>query len=411
MVRRPAIAAAQLDPPFTILLSGWYGHDNTGDEAILQQFIQEMAESGDIRLEVLCGAPEQVQALHGRPNLTALRHQALIGRSALWDLLCGRSSQQIHAIRHCDLFVLGGGGLLRDNTGYRNLLYLLDEIWLCKLAGAKVALYAIGAGPWRTRLGTWLIRKSLALCDLITVREEFSRQQLIQIGVPGERVIVTADPGLLIEPERPDHPEVHQLLASLPSDQLAGVYMTGDSTPIPELAEALDALHGRRGWQFLAVPLRCHAGEDDRWAARQVRQRMQRPESLHLLESRLRPSEVRWLAGQFRLNITIRLHAMIFSLAALTPVVAIRYEQKIEFMLRSFGLEECLVSRAPNLAETLVDRALACETRRAEYQARIRQALAKQRQMAQRNFVLLRALRWSHLREGTSAGAPGSSGQ
>lgn len=52
---------------------------------------------------------------------------------------------------------------------------------------------------------------------------------------------------------------------------------------------------------------------------------MKHPVALEVYERHLAPSELKWMTGQFAINITIRLHAMIFSFGMKTPVVAINY--------------------------------------------------------------------------------------
>ena len=114
-----------------ILVSGYYGFSNAGDDAILQSIHDGIMSVGeDISVTVLSNDPEQTAQRYG---LDAVPRFSL---SQVWN-----------AMKECDLLLSGGGSLLQDRTSTRSLLYYLSLIHLAKRMGKKVALYANGIGP------------------------------------------------------------------------------------------------------------------------------------------------------------------------------------------------------------------------------------------------------------------------
>jgi polysaccharide pyruvyl transferase CsaB len=376
-----------------VLISGWYGLDNSGDEAILQQFIRELVDKDGVDLSVLSERPRRVEECYGHRGVRGLLHHSFLGMNLLRTLWTGECWSAVERVRDADLFVLGGGGIIRDNTNWRNLIRLLDEVWMAKSVGTPVALYAVGAGPFVTRWGRWIFGATLRKCDLITVREDSSGVLLQSIGVPRERIVVAADPALLLDAEPVKEPTLRdRLVSAATQERVVGLFLEEDYTPVAGVARALDRLHVQHGFRFIGIPMRVHDGPDDRQMGHTVRSVMTHPEALQLVETGLTAPEIKWLTARFRFNVTVRLHASIFSISMKTPSIAVRHDPKIASFLRSFDLDDLGVDPSDGLERDLVDKVLACEANRATYADRIERRLPEQLNAAARTFAHLRRL-------------------
>ncbi len=161
-----------------IVLSGYYGFNNTGDEAVLASMIQTLRqEMSHIDLTVLSHNPEQTER---RYEVQAVNR---------WRL--GRI---IPAIRACDLFISGGGSLLQDVTGAKSILYYLALIQLARWLKKPVMIYAQGIGPVNRIWARKLMSKILNKVNFISVRDQVSADDLKRWGISRPRIIVTADP-------------------------------------------------------------------------------------------------------------------------------------------------------------------------------------------------------------------------
>jgi polysaccharide pyruvyl transferase WcaK-like protein len=81
-----------------------------------------------------------------------------------------------------DLLIIGGGGLLMDMYKRDAPLYATLGI-LGHYAGCKAVIYGVGAGPIRTKVGTFFIKQLLKKADQISVRDADSKTLLESIGV------------------------------------------------------------------------------------------------------------------------------------------------------------------------------------------------------------------------------------
>jgi len=375
-----------------ILINGWYGQRNAGDDAILDVFAEQVAQRFNMRINVLSELPENITSTS---NLHGLLHPVLFGHGALSHLFKGNTLRHVSEVYKTDLVVLGGGGLLRDNTNWRNLLRLLDEIWMARLFGRKTMLYAIGIGPFRTGLGKWLIAKTVRCCDLITVRSERCAQLLREIGVAPERIHVVADPAFLFTPQVPVDTGLKTLFSA--GKKKIGFYpaysLKNFSGSIEKIASALDRLIEAEDLEIVSVPMSVlPQGGDDVEIGRLVRAAMRHPEAFHLYEQRLSAAELKWVTGQAVFNITVRLHAMIFSLGCHVPVVPINYEPKVRAVFDDFAASEYLVSIDDELAEHLEDAALRCLHNLVSYTEHIRQRLAMVKPLSTKTFNLMEDL-------------------
>ena len=159
-----------------VFLFGYYGFNNIGDEAILEAIV------GQFRQQM-----PQVK-------LTALSYKAAETAEKYTILTVSRNRffQVFRSIKQADLVMSGGGSILQDVTSSRSLLYYLGIILLAKVFGRKVAFYGNGFGPITRPLNRWLVRRMINQVDLITVRDEESRQLMQALGIV-QPITVTAD--------------------------------------------------------------------------------------------------------------------------------------------------------------------------------------------------------------------------
>jgi polysaccharide pyruvyl transferase CsaB len=158
-----------------VVISGYYGFGNLGDEALLAGLIP-----------VLQAAGHQVTVLSGDPSLTAHNH-GLLGIHRLWGLP--------GSLKRCDALISGGGGLLQDKTSRRSLDYYLAVITLARRLGRRVVVYSQSVGPL-SPAGERKVAKALKGLP-VAVRDDSSRRLLASLGVQAELV---ADAALLLPP-------------------------------------------------------------------------------------------------------------------------------------------------------------------------------------------------------------------
>ncbi|HKL12509.1 MAG TPA: polysaccharide pyruvyl transferase family protein, partial [Halanaerobiales bacterium] len=113
-----------------ILLSGYFGFNNLGDEAILASMIDMIREeTEDIKLIVLTNKPEETKVKYNTET---------IYRYDIFKIAA--------KMRQSDIFISGGGSLLQDVTSLRSVPYYLGLIWLAQFFNLKTVFFAQGVG-------------------------------------------------------------------------------------------------------------------------------------------------------------------------------------------------------------------------------------------------------------------------
>jgi polysaccharide pyruvyl transferase CsaB len=305
-----------------ILVSGYYGFGNAGDEAILDALAAGLPEH---RLTVLSGDPAATRAEHG---LEAIPRQSL--------------RHVLAAVRAADLVVSGGGSLLQDATGPRSIPYYLGILWLARLMRRPFVVYAQGVGPVRSPLRFRMLRL-LDHAQAITVRDQASAALLRKAGIRRPPLEVTADAALALpRPQRdPDRSALRRLdlPGKAPVFALSVRRWQGDGF-VAAVAAAADGMLRRFGGSVVLVPMQF---PEDVAACEVVRARMREPAAV--LSRRLPTAQLLELFACFDLVVGMRLHALIFAVLAGAAPVGLSYDPKVDAFLHAIGAPAPLAVR------------------------------------------------------------------
>lgn len=153
-----------------ILISGYYGFDNFGDETILSVLIEKLKQIGT-----------NVRVFSKNPKKTAGLYDVKTTYS-----FCPRCI--IFELFRNDILISGGGSLLQDVTSIKSLIYYLFIINMALFFKKKVIIFAQGIGPINNKFGALLTKKTLQKCTLVTVRDRKSRLLLHKWGIEADLV-------------------------------------------------------------------------------------------------------------------------------------------------------------------------------------------------------------------------------
>lgn len=292
-----------------IVISGYYGFNNAGDEAVLASMIEALHEEIEgLEITVLSHAPEVTEKQYG---------VRAVNRWRLGEVLA--------EIKECDLFISGGGSLLQDVTGPKSILYYLALIKIAKLYKKPVMFYAQGIGPVKRPWARRLLARVANGVNLITVRDENSKEDLYSMGVSKPPVHVTADPVLGWSGDNGESAEDVLCRAHAEGGPFVGVSLRHwDGMDMGEMAAVCDAIV-EKGYKILFIPFHFPG---DIGASREVAKLMKNES--HLIKENLTPAEMMDAVGRMHMIIGMRLHALIMAAAKGVPFVAVSYDPKVE---------------------------------------------------------------------------------
>jgi polysaccharide pyruvyl transferase CsaB len=298
-----------------VLISGYYGFGNVGDEAVLKAIIEGLRERApNIGLTVLSAQP------HLTTELNSVR---AVHRFDLFRIFS--------ELEESAIFLSGGGTLFQDATSRRSFWYYLGMVALAKFWGKKVMIFAQGFGPLRGRFNRLIARWLLDRVDLITLRDNEALNELRRLGVKNQKVFVTADPTFGLK--HLDKSEGRNILSleGVPVGRpLVGIAVRSlpqrsDNERLAfALAAALDRLKQRHGWEPVFLLFQC---PEDMAAASRIVKAMK--ERSHVVFRICRPEEMLALFTCFEFVIALRLHALVFAALHDVPMLALAYDPKV----------------------------------------------------------------------------------
>lgn len=317
-----------------VVIHGFYGAGNLGDEAILAVLLGDLATIGDIDPLVFSGWPREVRRLHGIASVNPSRLGGLAGR---WQM------------QQADAFVLGGGGLLKDyGESSANVRAWLRWLRRARTRRQRTAVWAVGVENLRFRESIQLIRDTLQDVDLVSVRDESSARRLREIGVT-RPISVTADPAVTLGAARRrkrspnDRPRIVVCLRHWFKYGPALHDEPQNERLLDAVAVTLD--HAVREWgaHIEFVPFRTIGYDDDRRVMHAVSRRMRSGEGATHRNSTPHPIEAADLLASADIVIGMRLHSVILATAAGVPSLALSYMAKVRDYMATIGQERfCL---------------------------------------------------------------------
>lgn len=300
-----------------VVISGYYGFDNLGDEAVLAATVAALRrERPGAGIVVLSADPEGTARTLG---------VEAVARSRL--------GQVAGALRGCDLFLSGGGSLFQDATSWRSPWYYLGVLDLARRLARRTAVYAQGIGPLRGRASRLAARRLLNAVDLIIVRDQDSLAALSALGVNRPPAVLAADPALLVTPD--GSPRVIAEQARWGAEGLpAGLALRpwGDEAWGDAVFAAARAVAEHRGVRWICLPM--HRPRDFALAERAA---AEIGFGARAVCDHVTPREMVALIGGLHFLVGMRLHALIFAASQGVPVVSLAYDPKIGALARELG--------------------------------------------------------------------------
>ena len=323
-----------------LLIHGYFGYGNAGDEAILTALIQEYkARYPNAEFIVLSVNPQRTCRIHG---VKAVRER-LLSLSFWRELL------------RANVLVFAGGGRYGYATWRRIALLAL----LAKLLGKSTAFRAVGVYPYEWRgspiisdrpeafrgLTATLIKLALNSADYVSVRDFYSYAVLRLTGV--RSVAFENDPALGLKIPGPSYCRDLAVKYGLVDGGVLGINLRtlDDETNrvvVDFVAKLIRNLLSRDFSTFIFIPFGFGSFEnrffdDDLIVARMLKLHI--PE-LKIVAEELSPLQILCLFNYMNYVIAMRHHAIIFALLANKPLTAIIYDTKSLDLLKRLNAKQ-----------------------------------------------------------------------
>ncbi len=355
-----------------VLLSGYYGFDNSGDDAILKSIVKDLKEADkNIGIVVLSNNPSKTEKVY---NVKA------VNRFKIFDV--------IRAMKETDLFISGGGSLLQDITSNRSLWYYLLTMKLAHILRKPFMVYANGIGPIDNRLNRKLTKNILNKAEFITLRDEDSKKFVDSLGVENKKVLVTADPVFTLNPS--DDSRIDEILRGediASTDRLIGVSIRqweNNELLIETIKEASREIYKAYGYRFLLIPM--HYPEDLNISNEIING--DNRDYIYVLKNKYSVEEIMGVIRRLDLIVAMRLHSLIYAATQGIPIVGLVYDPKLTGLLKTLEIGNYLDVNKVN-SKDLVENIEYVIKNREELSKNLEEQEAKLEELALKNIEIV----------------------
>lgn len=328
-----------------VILSGFYGVRNLGDELILRS-ISSALQKADPAVQVVVAAenPRNVELQHG---LQAFK------RADVYE-----SAYQVHT---ADAVVVGGGGLWHDLTFHRagGLASLVNGSVMSiagfgnlplmgRVLGIPYHVIGLGAGPLEDPDAQAMVRFLAEQTESLLVRDRDSQATVTATGVDPSRVLCAPDVVYAVDlptDHAPAQTSVDLQALRAQGNRLIGVNLRrwaheDMDAVLTQVESALRTLAEEGPLAVVGVPMQAGA-KHDRLILEELGKKLSPDISFYLLPDPPEFDELHQALGEFDALLTMRLHAALLAHRRHLPTVGLVYDPKVQRHFEEVARSHC----------------------------------------------------------------------
>ncbi len=395
---------AKSTKPAKISFYGNFGAGNLGNEATLQAVIQQILRRWpDGQLLCFCTNPQDVRTRHGiaafpseaidraaagRPDSIGRRNRlARFFRIAFWriPLELVHWAKCLGTISRTDMLIIAGTGIIADYlTGAMGWPYDIFKLsTLAALCRVKLVFLSVGVGPIHRPLSRWLLKRSLALADHRSYRDEASRQYLEKIGFETRGDLVCPDVvfGLSQSKQVPDVRAGHRRVVGL------GIKDYGSAEP-KAFTEYLDTMAAFVSWlqgqgyavRLLIGDVQYDSPAIEKFVAVLKQRNIPADAPLLFVKPALTVEELLRQLDETEAVVSARYHNLVLAIIQNKPVIALSDHAKLDSVASDLNLTRYLIPLQSLNPSILIDRFKQLENDAATLRSQLNAELKSYRQ-------------------------------
>ncbi|MGF7049076.1 polysaccharide pyruvyl transferase CsaB [Paenibacillus sp. DS2015] len=316
--------------PQTVVISGYYGFKNSGDEAVLQSILTALKVQGE-----QAGFKIDPVVLSIDPEWTSTTY----GVQAVHRMKLGEVRQ---ALKNSSGLISGGGSLLQDATSSKTIPYYLSVIKLAQWMKKPTFIYSQGVGPVNRGFFHPMIKSVFNKCEYISVRDSQSADLLQTMGIQGKAIQVVPDPvmGLQAVEDRLTATQGEPYNTNgLPVIGISVRYWEKDRKELMAIADGLQLIMKKQAVHLRFLPFHLPSDvEASEFIMDRLGDVTLGGSSVSLCEDAIHPQDMLLEVSRCQLVIGMRLHCLIYAANAQVPLVGISYDPKINHFLKRLDM-------------------------------------------------------------------------
>ncbi len=320
-----------------VILKGYYGRDNFGDEIMMDLIISFFKENyPQLQLQVMNSNPEMVLKKYGIETPKSLVTGSY-GKMGIF--------KRVLSIIKADCYVIGGGTIITDKHSILHLVEYSIELILRKILGKPSVFISIGATKFKHKMTKFLCRIMFQCCDLCMVRDHESYLLLRKI-YNKSKIVETGDMVLLAFNKENNklskNLEIKNIGFSL-MPYYESLYKKNelDIKIAQKFAEVINKL-SEEGYYISLIPIQFGDNNKLDYYFSKTVQKMCKSK-VEVFDCKDNQEKMKKIATMDFL-VSMRLHSLLYAISNNIKSVAINHNEKINSCLKVYGIEDQAVT-------------------------------------------------------------------
>jgi polysaccharide pyruvyl transferase WcaK-like protein len=246
--------------------------------------------------------------------------------------------------------------ILFDRSLYNPAFNFMSSLYLmlprAKKRGKRMGCFNVGTGPVSRDMGKKMLKELAELMDFTTARDQASYDILMDLEVRNPNVAIAADSAVSLRPSSDERArEILKTVGMSPDEEILCINVNryidtwagtgrdsiGKDTFAAIYAEALSRVAAEIKVPILFVATQHHDVEVSREVIKHITGEVR---TGLVSNETINHRDIKAVFGQTDLMFGMRLHACILASSAMTPILGLRYQPKVEYYLQSLGLAD-----------------------------------------------------------------------
>lgn len=309
----------------SVIISGYFGFSNSGDDAILKALVESIRKLNPyVRISVLSKNPEETRETYKVFAIDSFN---------IFKLKKG--------IKENDMLIFGGGSLLQDTTSSRSIWYYLYVIHTALKYKKKIFIYSNGVGPINSAFNRRLSRKILDRVDYITLRDDDSLDYIREMGVKNKNVKVLSDPVFnLKESSEKTADNILKSFNISSEEKLYGINIRqwkNSDILIKDLSVFIKQM-SKKSYKAVFLPMHF---PNDLEIINKLTGNLDNSD-YYIIDKKLKAEDMMAIIKKLDFTIAMRFHMAIYSIHQKIPVIALSYDPKTKALMKDFDEDYCI---------------------------------------------------------------------
>ncbi len=311
-----------------IVIAGNYGADNIGDEMILEGILEKLRTfAPKAKITVFSGSPKETEERHNVHSVEKFPSGIKSWAKNIFKL----NNPTKKAVKNCDFFIFGGGGLFGSLTFRANIIWGIQG-FMAMFYKKPVLICGQSIGPIKGRVSKFIVKNLFKKAKIIIVRDRESKKRLKKMRI-NRKVYLMPDMAFRIREPKGAKPRKKTIIVAL--RQMEGLSQEFKNN----IYKFLNWMIKEEDWEIKFINFQ-NGDRGDSTLHKEIIEMIHDKKKVKYIDKISNNEELFEHFLEAKCVLGMRLHSIITAIKTRTPFIAINYAPKVKGFLNYAKLND-----------------------------------------------------------------------